>query len=218
MQKAIYGPLDDGHFALNFDHYCHFTSPIRRYPDLVIHRMIGDLIDVRRPNDDLKWLTMVGEHCSEREQNAEQAERELVKLKLLAYFEKKIGEEMAGVITGVESFGLFVQGLEIPAEGLVSMTNMPDDDYYFDDKARLLMGRRSRNQFRLGDQVQVRVERVDLVRRQLDLALLRKLGKSEPSQMTRPVDSARPSRITEGRSKQKSAPKRKAGRKGPRRK
>lgn len=172
MQKAVYGPKEVGHFALNFDHYCHFTSPIRRYPDLVIHRMLGDIIDGKRPNDQFQWLAVVGEHCSEREQNAEQAERELVKLKLLTYFSDKVGQEMHGVITGVESFGMFVQGIEIPVEGFVAIANLPDDQYYYDDKARLLMGRRSKHQYRLGDQVHVRVHRVDLIRRQLDLVLV----------------------------------------------
>ncbi|MBL8889484.1 MAG: ribonuclease R [Planctomycetaceae bacterium] len=172
MQKAIYGPKEVGHYALNFEHYCHFTSPIRRYPDLVIHRMLGDIIDGKRPNDQLQLLAVIGEHCSDREQNAEQAERELVKLKLLTYFSDKVGHEMHGIITGVESFGMFVQGVEIPAEGFVSIDNLPDDNYYFDDKARLLMGRMSRHQYRLGDQVFVRVHRVDLIRRQLDLVLL----------------------------------------------
>lgn len=172
MQKAVYGPKEIGHYALNFDHYCHFTSPIRRYPDLVIHRMLGDIIDGKRPNDQLQLLSIAGEHCSEREQNAEQAERELVKLKLLTYFSDKVGQEMHGIITGVESFGMFVQGIEIPAEGFVSIDNLPDDNYYFDDKARLLMGRMSRHQYRLGDQVFVRVHRVDLIRRQLDLVLI----------------------------------------------
>lgn len=172
MQKAVYGPKEIGHFALNFDHYCHFTSPIRRYPDLVIHRMLGDIIDGKRPNDQFQWLAVVGEHCSDREQNAEQAERELVKLKLLTYFSDKVGHEMHGIITGVESFGMFVQGIEIPAEGFVPIANLPDDNYFYDEKARLLMGRMSRNQYRLGDRVHVRVHRVDLIRRQLDLVLL----------------------------------------------
>ncbi len=180
MQKAVYGPKAEGHFALSFQHYCHFTSPIRRYPDLVIHRMLGDVIDGKRPNDQVRWLTLVGEHCSDREQNAEQADRELIKLKLLAYCSDKVGQEVTGVITGVESFGLFVQGLEIPAEGLVMLANMPEDDYYFDDRSRLLMGRASRNQFRLGDQVLVRIHRVDLVRRQLDLVLVEHLTNSSP--------------------------------------
>jgi ribonuclease R len=193
MQKAVYGPKDEGHFALNFPHYCHFTSPIRRYPDLVIHRMVGAVIDGRRPRDEFAWLTGVGEHCSDREQNAEQAERELVKLKLLTYFAQKVGQEMVGVITGVESFGMFVQGVDIPAEGMVTVPNMPDDQYYYDDRARLLMGRSSRNQYRLGDQVLVKIQRVDLVRRQLDLVLLEKFTPSAGPRATKRRSTSRPS-------------------------
>ncbi len=181
MQKAVYSPKEGGHFALNFDNYCHFTSPIRRYPDLIIHRMLGQIIDQQRPKDDLKWLTLAGEHCSEREQNAEQAERDLIKLKLLLYFNDKIGHEMEGVITGAESFGLFVQGLEIPAEGLVPTANLPDDQYFYDDRARCLMGRQSLNQFRLGDKVLVKIIKVDLVKRELDLQLLKSLNPTQPS-------------------------------------
>lgn len=190
MQKAIYSPKDEGHFALNFENYCHFTSPIRRYPDLIIHRMLGQIIDGKRPKDDFHWLTIVGEHCSDREQNAEQAERELTKLKLLTYFNDKVGHEMEAVITGAESFGLFVQGLEIPAEGLVPLQSMPDDQYYYDDRARCLMGRKSKNLYRLGDHVRVKVEKVDLEKRELDLRLLELLGTTEtPTETVRRIEA-----------------------------
>ena len=187
MQKAIYSPRDEGHYALNFDNYCHFTSPIRRYPDLIIHRMLGQIIDGKRPKDDFQWLTILGEHCSDREQNAEQSERELVKLKLLAYFQDRIGQEMEGVITGVEPFGVFVQGVEIPAEGLVPLQSMPDDHYYYDDRARCLMGRKSRNLYRLGDHVRVQIEKVNLEKRELDLKLLDLIGgtKTPPETLQR---------------------------------
>jgi len=119
MQKAIYSPKEAGHFALASKAYCHFTSPIRRYPDLVIHRMVGDLIDGKRPKADFDRLTATGKHCSDLEKRAADAERELKKLKLLGFMEKRIGEKLVAVVTGVEAFGLFAQGVEIPAEGLI---------------------------------------------------------------------------------------------------
>src|SRR6185503_15969940 len=109
MQKAVYAPSDEGHFALAKQHYCHFTSPIRRYPDLTVHRMIEALARGKRPVDDFDRMVMLGDHCSDREQRAEMAERELNKVKLLSYLNRRIGEQMDAVVTGVEKFGLFAQ-------------------------------------------------------------------------------------------------------------
>ena len=117
LQRAFYGPQEEGHYALAADCYCHFTSPIRRYPDLTIHRLLDDLLAGRKPKSQLGELLALGQHCSDREQRAESAERDLTKIKLLAYLSQRIGEEMDAVVTGVESFGLFVQGIELPAEG-----------------------------------------------------------------------------------------------------
>ena len=104
MQKAVYAPTDEGHYALNKEHYCHFTSPIRRYPDLTIHRMIETLARGKQPVDDFDRMVVLGEHCSDREQRAEAAERELMKVKLLMYLAKRIGEQMDAVITGRRGF------------------------------------------------------------------------------------------------------------------
>ncbi len=117
MQKAVYSPQEEGHYALASECYCHFTSPIRRYPDLMIHRMLDSLLRGTRPPDDFDDLAVLGQHCSDREQRAEAAERELIKVKLLTYLSQRIGEEMDAVVTGVEEFGLFAQGIELPAEG-----------------------------------------------------------------------------------------------------
>lgn len=172
MQKAVYSPREIGHYALNWDHYCHFTSPIRRYPDLVIHRMFADWEEGHRPCAQRGELRALGEHCSEREQRAEAAERELVKLKLLYYLHDRIGERMQAVITGVEEFGLFAQGVDIPAEGFISITSLQDDYYRHDRTAHALVGFRQGHRYRLGDTVVVEVAHVDLARRELDFRLL----------------------------------------------
>lgn len=193
MQKAVYSPKDSGHYALASDHYCHFTSPIRRYPDLVIHRMVGDLLDGKRPQSDFKWLSQIGQHCSETELRAEQAERELIKLKLLSYMSDRIGTVFTGTVTGVESFGLFVQGREIPAEGLLHLENLPRDSYVFDSTTRTLSGHRKENQFRLGDAISVRVRSVDLERRELEFDFVDSLGRAVTDSPNRLPDSYRSS-------------------------
>jgi ribonuclease R len=174
LQRAIYSPAEDGHYALASDCYCHFTSPIRRYPDLTIHRLIDSYLHRKKPANGMGELVRLGEHCSDREQRAEAAERELTKLKLLIYMSQRIGEEMDAVVTGVEDFGLFVQGINLPAEGLIRVSSLADDFYSYDRKAHTLVGRRSGNSFRLGDPVRVSVARVDVDRRELDFSLVQR--------------------------------------------
>jgi len=169
LTRAVYGPQEQGHYALASDCYCHFTSPIRRYPDLQVHRALDDLARNRRTPAD--GLLQLGTDCSDLERRAEAAERELVKLKLLLFMAGRIGWELQAVVTGVEPFGLFVQGLEIPAEGLVPLAALPDDTYRFDKASHTLSGRRPGRTFRLGDRVEVAVARVDLERRELDFRL-----------------------------------------------
>lgn len=202
LQKAVYSPREIGHFALASDAYCHFTSPIRRYPDLVIHRMVGELIDGRKPAADFDRLVSLGEHCSDLERRAEQAERELIKLKLLNFLVDKVGMEMEAVVTGVESFGLFAQGLELPAEGMIPIRRLPGDRYQFDRAARTLSGFRAGNDFRLGDHLRVRVASVDPDRRELEFEVVvpgkstRKSKSGKGSQRPQPRDegSKRPGR------------------------
>ena len=189
LTRAAYGPQPDGHYALASDCYCHFTSPIRRYPDLQVHRALDDLARGRRTPAD--GLVQLGADCSELERRAEAAERELVKLKLLLFLSGRIGSEMEAVVTGVEPFGLFVQGLEIPAEGLVPLDALPDDSYRYDKASHTLAGRRAGQSYRLGDRVRVVVATVDLDRRTLDFRLAGGGRPRRAKQTGRPRDAGR---------------------------
>ena len=157
MKRAMYSPEEEGHFALASKCYCHFTSPIRRYPDLTVHRLLDELIDGRIPKSDAGELVVLGEHCSDREFRADTAERTLTRLKMLTLLSDKIGEEMEGVVTGVDRNGLYVQAMALPAEGILPIDSLTDDYYRFDRKAHSLIGYRQGNQFRLGDIVRVSV-------------------------------------------------------------
>ena len=144
MSKAVYQPEPEQHYALNFDHYCHFTSPIRRYPDLQVHRTVNRLLGGQQPaGDPLPVLVNLGHHCSDKEQNAEWAEREVIKIKLLHFLNKKIGEAMPGVISGVVPEGFYVRGTKFPAEGFVPVNSLPNDRYRY-EKRGTRSGRLSR--------------------------------------------------------------------------
>ena len=177
MPKATYGPQVEGHYALASDNYCHFTSPIRRYPDLTVHRMLESIFRGKRPADDFDLLANLGEHCSDQEQRAERAERELIKLKLLGYMEKRIGQTMEAIVTGVEDFGVFAQGIEIPAEGLIPLHRLPEDRYDYDQRSHALVGRRG-NTFRLGDRLIVEIATVDMDERKLELGVVQLVSHS----------------------------------------
>ena len=181
MQKAIYSPDTEGHYALASTCYCHFTSPIRRYPDLTVHRLLDELLSGDTPQPDLRELVLLGEHCSDREQRAESAERELKKLKLIDYMSRHLGDKMEAVVTSVEQFGVFVMGLEIPAEGLIRIEGLNDDLYRFERNAKILVGQRAGNTFRIGDRVLVEIVRADPDARQIDFRLVKRLKTDKPT-------------------------------------
>ena len=176
MQKARYDAASLGHFGLAVEHYTHFTSPIRRYPDLVVHRMLresrtGPLADTRREELD-EELPETAKHSSEMERRADEAERELLQWKKVRFMANKVGDEYSGYVTGVASFGLFVALIEHYVEGLVHVSSMADDYYRFVEQEHVLRGEHTKKNYRLGDRVNVQVVRVDMERRQVDLGLV----------------------------------------------
>lgn len=176
MQQARYSTADEGHFGLAARHYCHFTSPIRRYPDLQIHRIIKDVIRGRmNPQREAAYresLDQVAESCSRLERRAEEAERETVKLKKAEYMKAHVGEEFDGVISGVTGWGIYVE-LPNTVEGLVSVNSMWDDYYIYDENAFCLTGESTGKTYRLGQKVTVVVEDADPATRTVDFRLKR---------------------------------------------
>jgi ribonuclease R len=176
MQKARYAPENLGHFGLAAASYTHFTSPIRRYPDLVVHRALravrhAALTDEARE----EWneeLPEIARHTSEMERRADDAERELLQWKKVKFMADKVGDEFEGYVTGVASFGLFIELIEHFVEGLVHVSTMADDYYRFIESAHLLAGENTRKVYRLGDKVRVQVIRVNMEQRQVDLGLV----------------------------------------------
>jgi ribonuclease R len=172
LKQAVYSPEEEGHYALASENYCHFTSPIRRYPDLTVHRLLDRWLKTGRARSDEAELVALGDHCSKTERRAETAERQLVKLKLLTYMSERIGAELEVVITGVADYGFYAQAEQLPVEGLVHVSTLTDDYYYYDEASHSLTGRRTQRRYRLGDKVRVQVVRVDLQRRQLDFRVI----------------------------------------------
>jgi len=174
MQKARYESENLGHFGLAAESYTHFTSPIRRYPDLVVHRALRlsrSRPDAERLAELAEDLPEVGRHTSERERRAADAERELVQWKKVRFMADKVGDEFEGYITGVSAFGLFLELVEHFVEGMVHISTMADDYYQFTERAHTLRGESNGRVYRLGDHVKVQVIRVDMERRQIDLGL-----------------------------------------------
>jgi ribonuclease R len=206
MNKAIYAPQDEGHYALDMQHYCHFTSPIRRYPDLTVHRLVQKLIDGEKtPDDPLPVLVQLGHHCSDQERNAEQAERELIQLKLLHHLNKHIGEQMEAVISRVYPDGFFARCIKLPVDGFVDITSLPKDQYRFERRGQMIVGFREGNQFRLGDRLTVRIAKVDLRERDLFLEVVKNHAhrKKSPQQQAKGKANKRPGKSAARQRKQR---------------
>jgi len=193
LKQASYTPEPEGHYALASQDYCHFTSPIRRYPDLQVHRQLIARLEGKTPRSHHDELMVLAQHCTRTERRAEAAERDLIRMKLLSYLENQVGKTFHAIIVGVEDFGLFCRLSELPVEGLIHVTSLADDYYYLEAGTHTLVGRRSGRRHRLGDRPLVRIAHVDVDRRELDLTLAESPGSRgrppRPPRGTTPVSA-----------------------------
>jgi ribonuclease R len=171
MAKAVYSVDNIGHFGLAFDHYTHFTSPIRRYPDLIVHRLLDEYekgMTAQRVKFLTEELPKICLQSSERERVAMNAERESVRVMQAEYMKRHLGDEFDGMVSGVASFGLFIEINDLLVEGMLHVRSLGDDYYMHDERRYSLVGQRSGRVFRLGDPIRVKVIRVNPERREID--------------------------------------------------
>lgn len=185
MAKAVYSTKNIGHFGLGFQFYSHFTSPIRRYPDVMAHRLLTQYLD-KHYSVNSQRLEIECDHCSKMEKTAAEAERSSVKFKQVEFMAEQIGKEFMGVISGVRESGFYVEMTETLCEGMVPLWTMTDDHYLYDEKALTLSGRHSGKVFRMGDVVRVRVTKTDIQKRQIDLEVV---SEGDKPQALRPQSS-----------------------------
>ncbi len=180
MAKAQYTSANDGHFGLGFEHYTHFTSPIRRYPDLVVHRLLFEYegfrksrrrISAKRLADISSKIEQVCRIANEREKSAMEAERESIKLKQVEYMSSHVGNVYSGIISGATEFGIYVRLEDFAIEGLVHMKNLTDDYYEYDESSYSLVGKRRKRRLQIGNRTKVKILKVDMQRRTIDLQL-----------------------------------------------
>ncbi len=171
MAKAVYSPYNIGHYGLSFKYYTHFTSPIRRYPDMMVHRMLAERIDGEKSMSEKK-LEKACLHSSDMEKKASNAERASIKYKQVEFLADKIGEHFSGIISGVAEWGLYIEIDENKCEGMVPIRDLDDDYYEFDEDNFSLRGKRTGKQYQLGDSVNIEIARANLAKKQLDLFIV----------------------------------------------
>ena len=171
MSKAVYSTDNVGHYGLAFDYYTHFTSPIRRYADLVVHRSLIDFLNEQKIGTDSKHLNYICNHISKMEKQAVDAERASIKYMQVKFLSKFIGDTFEGTISGLTEWGMYVELSENKCEGMISLKSMSDDQYFFDPGAMTVTGYHSQNSFKMGQEVKVRVKKTNLFKRQIDFIL-----------------------------------------------
>jgi len=171
MSKAIYTTNNIGHYGLSFDYYSHFTSPIRRYPDIMVHRLLQYYLDGGKSAEQLEYEDKC-KHSSEMEQLASNAERDSIKYMQVKYMQDHQKEEFLGVISGVTQWGIYVEILANKCEGMIRISDLKDDHYTFDKEQFSVVGNHTKNTYTLGDEVYVRVKHTDLVKKHLDFTML----------------------------------------------
>jgi len=171
MAKAVYTTNNIGHYGLAFDYYSHFTSPIRRYPDLIVHRLLDEYVG-DGPSVDKEAIEKICKHCSEMEKVSSRAERDSIKYMQVKFLKNKIGSIYEGVISGVTEWGLYIEITENKCEGLVKVSSIKNDHYVFDEKKYALIGYRSKSSYQLGQKVKIKIQRADLERKQMDFILV----------------------------------------------
>ena len=171
MSKAIYTTDNIGHYGLAFDYYSHFTSPIRRYPDVMTHRLLQHYLDGGKSPDAAPYEKRC-EHSSEREMLASKAERDSIKYMQVKYMQNHQDEEFVGVISGVTEWGIYIEIISNKCEGMVRTRDIKDDYYIYDEKQYALVGQSTKNLYQLGDEVTVKVKKTDLERKHLDFYLI----------------------------------------------
>jgi len=173
MAKAIYSTKNIGHYGLGFEYYTHFTSPIRRYPDIIVHRLLSShLANKKIGKESLQEYEQIARINSEQEKRASDAERASIKYKQVEYMSKRTGEKFEGVISGITEWGIYVEEMETKCEGLVRVRDMSDDFYVFDEKKLELVGQKKKKRYRLGDKVKIKVKSADLERKTIDYVLV----------------------------------------------
>ena len=171
MSKAEYSTNNIGHYGLAFVNYTHFTSPIRRYPDVLVHRLLQDILDKKYGKLD-KSLQKKATHCSDQENIAVKAERESIKYMQIKYMQNKIGETFKGIISGVSDWGIYVELEENKCEGMVYVKDIKDDKYYYNLEEAALIGKQNKKKYQLGDNINVEVKNADLVKKHLDFIII----------------------------------------------
>jgi ribonuclease R len=171
MAKAIYSTHNIGHYGLAFKHYTHFTSPIRRYPDMMVHRLLQKYLDGDKSVTAEKYEQQC-KHCSDMEQRSVDAERASIKYKQVEFLKNKVGETFDGVISGITEWGLFIEIVENKCEGMISIRDLNDDYYRYDEENYMLIGRKTNKKYQLGDSLKIKIIRANLEKRQLDFAIV----------------------------------------------